>query len=169
MNLQGSLVETAQEESSLRSTMKDDPPQPKISFLRTKRFWLRWAVPGLLLALWVEGMLFAQSFRTSFSGSTHFLGLGEGNLCLESYSTITKWSATGSNSWNYSAFSYKSSWSPGVELFPHFRREFESAERFGIIMTTRIFKIPLWLPLILWLLASHLWSRHQKRKQAEHP
>lgn len=71
-----------------RSRM-DAPPQPKISFLRTKRFWFRWAVPGLLLALWVEGMLFELglgfSYFTATTESSYFVSLGKGNLSQESF------------------------------------------------------------------------------------
>lgn len=173
MDRPGSIVEATREDSYLVSIMNDDPPQPKISFLRTKRFWFRRAVPGLLLVLWVEGVLFVQSFEmprsTSSAATVHYLGLGEGNLCLASYSINTKRGATGLNGWNYSAFNFKFSWSPGMKLFPPFYRESESAEQLGIIITTRIFQFPLWLPLVLWLLAAHLWSRHLKRKQAELP
>ncbi|OYV05377.1 MAG: hypothetical protein CFE26_11905 [Verrucomicrobiales bacterium VVV1] len=169
MNRQGSLVETAQEESRLRSTMKDDPPQPKISFLRTKRFWLRWAVPGLLLALWVEGMLFwnevSAYYYTPFSESHHTLAVGRGIAAYSSYRWFYPMGIPTSHGWGN--FQYYFGHSSGLQIFPRpIEYSFISSDSESY---ERVIRLPLWIPLILWLLVAHLWSRHHKRKQAEHP
>ncbi len=169
MNRHGLEVETAQEESSLRSTMRDAPPQPKISFLRTKRFWFRWAVPGLFLALWVEGMLFSQSiwvgvgkpgtmeyYHLEMQGGGIRLGLPD-----RGSRSISSWS-----NFRLSFADHDFKWSPRLILLPHFYFDHWSVPELEYDSPGWMLTLPLWPPLILWLIAAYFWSMFPKRKQA---
>jgi hypothetical protein len=146
----------------------EDLPQPNIRFFRTKRFWFRWAVPGLLLALWVEASLYDQqirfSFITSTSQSLYFIASGRGNFWIAVQRFRHLPVAAGFHGFgNFNAGFARNS---GVELFPdplHYRKQLTGPLTYQLYSKVTI---PLWFPLILWLLIAHLWSRHQNRKQA---
>jgi hypothetical protein len=147
----------------------EDTPQPKICFLRTKRFWFRWAIPGLLLVLWVEGMLFDQAiwfnFYTPSSQTSSKIWVSNGSASGASFQEdYPSGFSSLRRGWSYLRSDFR--WSPQAEWFPqlyHFEENAGGCLRSGQI---RRINLPLWLPLILWLLIAHLWSRHQKRKQA---
>ncbi len=149
--------------------MLDAPPQPKISFLRTRRFWLRWAVPGLLLALWVEGMLFEQNVGlivyTTSSLVVYSLEISDGSVSFLVNGEMASPSEIVSLKWDNLDAAFR--WNPGFEPFPKaYRCEGAEGSDAGF---SRCITIPLWLPLILWLLIAHLWFRHLRRKQAALP
>ena len=141
----------------------EDTPQPNIRLFRKKRFWFRWAVPGLLLALWVEGMLFegaivVNHWRTS-PITSYSLGIGHGVVSMEAHQTRYGLDSNGWNSWGSGL-----DWDLGLEMLPRFFVNGYFTSNLEEYLC-RI-SIPLWSPLILWLLIIHLWSRHQKRKHA---
>ncbi len=169
MNRHRLQVETAQEESRLRSTMRDAPPQPKISFLRTKRFWFRWAAPGVLLALWVEGMLFSQSIWLGVGKPRameyYHLKMQGGTIRLSHPNRMSRSiSRLGDFRLNLTDPEFK--WNPGLILLPHFYFDHWFAGEMEIESSGWTLTLPLWPPLILWLIAVYFWSMCPKRKQA---
>jgi hypothetical protein len=152
--------------------MLNTPPQPDISFLRTKRFWSCWAVPGLLLALWVEGMLFSQSIWVGIGKpgamEPYHLSMQGGTIRLSHRDRgFRSTSRLGDCRLVFADPEFK--WNPRLVLLPHvyFDHWFDAELEYetpGWTLT-----LPLWLPLILWLLIAHLWSRHLRRKQAVLP
>ena len=147
----------------------EDTPQPKIHFLRTKRFWFRRAVPGMLLALWVEGMLFEQyfdfSYTTPTAGSSYSLEIRKGNLRLQ----WIDWPGVVVKAYFPGWYDFGShfSWNPGLELFQPMSFRGKKRKEGSVVYTSSSgLAIPLWSPLILWLVIAQLWSRRQKRNQA---
>lgn len=165
--LKSALHFVSQRSSIMTPGRTDAPLQPKISFFRTKRFWLRWAVPCLLLALWVEGMLFSQSIWIGAGVPGHMtayqfeMEAGTIRLCHpdDGFRSMSNWS---NFRLIFVAPDFK--WSPGLVLHPHFYFDHWFDEGLGYDTLGWTLTLPLWLPLILWLLAVHLWSMFQSRK-----
>lgn len=149
MDRPGSIVESTREDSYLVSIMNDDPPQPKISFLRTKRFWFRRAVPGLLLALWVEGMFFDQGagviYWTSASMTNSYLYVNEGQAHLDLFRTYSNDIGPKGSKWTNPTFHFE--WHPELKLWARpciqFNKDAGREESFERLLSITI---PLWLP-----------------------
>lgn len=147
----------------------EQSPQPNILFFRTKRFWFRWAVPGLLLALWVEGMLFEQStnfcFSTLSSEIDYSISMKDGNLSLRVFKEIFPSGFPGYHS-GWPHLSSGIQWHPGLKLLQPFLADDQAVGCLGP-GPLRIFNLPLWFPIMVWLIFAYLRARHHERKHAE--
>ena len=147
----------------------EDTQQPNIHFFRTKRFWFRWAVPGLLVGLWVESMLFKQfsnfCFSTSSSEIDYSIATKDGVLSLRVFKETYPYGFPGPDS-GWTHLSSGIQWQPGLNWFPTTLDR--DGDVFGCLSLGRYHEVsvPLWVSFVLWLLIAYLWSKHQKRKQA---
>lgn len=147
----------------------EDTRQPDIRFFRTKKFWFRWGIPGLLLTLWVEGMLFEQAIwfncYTPSSQTSSKIWVSNGSV---SASSFLENYPSGFSSLRRGCIYLRSGfrWSPQAEGFPQLYH-FEENGAGGCLRSGQIrtMNLPLWSPLILWLLIAHLWPRLQNRNQ----
>ncbi|OYU44915.1 MAG: hypothetical protein CFE44_10315 [Burkholderiales bacterium PBB4] len=144
----------------------NQPPQPEISFFRTKRFWFRRAIPGLLLALWMVSMIFSQSIWIGYGApsveTTYSLSLTGGSLQLGLKKLSIPRRLPIKNPW--SDLSSEIVFHPRLRFFPPLFAVYGAGclGQGNISLIT----IPLWPLLASWLWGMMLWSRHQKRTKA---
>lgn len=161
------------------------PQRPKLWLLRTRRFWFGVAVLFFLISVYAESCIYSGRIHySSRSDNTYDLGFIHGNWVF----TLRIDAATCGDRY------YSLDKNPGIDRprtpYTSYRNPFKFGERdqtpvnssnidyILFVMespyssqpstTGCTITLPLWLPVLLWLIVWPLWIRRLTRKEAAH-
>jgi hypothetical protein len=150
------------------------PQRPKLWLLRTRRFWFGVGILVLLISLWLGSGAYSADFYVRLDSKSgkencvcyYFSSAQEGTLLfLRSSELGTSGTYYGSlKPWGYDF--EKSSFE--LTLFPIVYSHWPVNLGASSTITFTKLSLPLWLPVLLWLIVWPLWIRRLTRKEAAH-
>ena len=150
------------------------PQRPKPWLLRTRRFWFGMWVLFLLTGTWIGAGQFTGSLEyvSELKGESRFstfslIAISNGKMIISQKPNTITCANLWCRAWNRNN---------GYDFWPKpFDTEvtgetYQLYSDFGVVgpSTGWVIQIPLWLPVLLWLIIWPLWIRRLTRKEAAH-